>query len=48
MLMEWKTLKFSWVLSYKRENRSLGENERSLKQITHEMPFKSWSANFCW
>ena len=41
MLIEWKTLEFSWVLIYKHENRGLGEDERSLKQMTHKMPFKS-------
>ena len=41
MLIEWKTLEFSWVLIYKHENRGLEEDERSLKQMTHKMPFKS-------
>ena len=48
MFMEWKTLEFSWILMYKHENRGLGEDERSLKQITNKMPFKNWSGNFCW
>ena len=48
MLMEWKTLEFSWVLMYKYENRGLRDDGRNLKQMTYEMPIKIWSGNFCW
>ena len=48
MFMEWKTPEFSWVLMYKHENRGLGEDWRSLKQMTNEMSFKNLSGNFCW
>ena len=40
MLMEWKTLEFSWGLMYKHENRGLGEDGRSLKQMSHKIPLK--------
>ena len=45
-LMELKKIEFSWVLMQKHQNRDLGEDERNLKQMTHEMPFKSSSGNF--
>ena len=46
MFMECETLEISWVLMLKHKNRDLGENGRSLKQMSHKMPFKELIQKF--
>ena len=38
--MEWKTIQIDWVLMWKYWKRGFREDERGLKQVSHEKPFK--------